>query len=423
MTFYSPMPRVWPIVAALLFALTACESSDTTQDDTIPTSACASVECADDQTCDEATGECISTAEPECVSDSDCNDSTLACIEGVCVSKCEGVTCPDGQVCDPTSGGCLQDYSCSSDGDCPDGMTCGSNGVCGLPARSDCTGGLPCAEGLTCVNGPVSLCVPPCESNNDCGTIDFCVTSENVPIAPFAGYIGYCLVNGCQPGGDGFGFAQDAPNFGPCSDRAGNPEGGVCLPDAFTGLGLGICFAADGPAGNGEACDPFANWGSDQVCSPGLFCNPLLFDGTCSQLCNVYDDETCEQTDYFNGLNDNACLPVVGGDGICIPSLGGADGGETCTPSPDAQLALCQDNYGCGPSNLDRTEFSCNPWCDPATDGVSATYCGEGEYCWTETDEAAAGVCAPSACKSEVQCGEGEICDNDSGGCIDILES
>jgi len=196
------------------------------------------------------------------------------------------------------------------------------------------------------------------------------------------------------------------------------------MPGFLSGAPVDICVAANGPLVNGDACGSLAGWGSDQLCGSGTFCLEPVFGGTCASICDVFDDTTCENTEYFGGNNENACAPFAGSAGFCIPALGAPDGGQPCDPGAGALGALCEDNYGCGPGNLEQTEFSCNPWCDPATSGVTATYCGEEEYCWTDPNgRDDIGICAPTACTSAVQCSDGEICDNTTGDCIDVLST
>jgi hypothetical protein len=402
----------------MLFALTGCESSDAGD-----ASPCASVQCADNEACDETTGECVTTEDPECVSDSDCGDSTLSCREGQCVAKCDGVVCDDGQLCDETSGGCIDDFSCSDDDDCPEEMTCGSDGQCGLDRLGDCTGGIPCAEGLTCVNGPVSLCVGECDVLSDCNPFEFCASSTNLEnVAPLFSYIGYCFPNLCEPGGDDFGIAQDADFLGPCSDREGNDDAGICIPGTVSGAPVDICVANNGTKTVGEACDPTGTWGDEDLCTAGSFCLEPVFGGTCAEICNVFDESECADTEYFGGMNSNACAPFSVGEGFCVPAIGAGAEDASCDPANATGVALCQDNYGCGPSNLEHTEYSCGPWCDPATSGVSATFCGEEEYCWPDPSTPI-GVCAPTACTSAVQCNDDEVCDPTTGDCIDILST
>ncbi len=143
-------------VAALLamVAFAACDSGDDA-----PTNLCVDVECADDETCNPTTGECIA----------------------IIGDLCADIVCDvEGETCDPTDGVCKADVDPCEDVECGDCEECNA-GTC----ETTCVDDEECIEGA-CV-APV-VCDPacgPCETCNeedmcdsDCGDDDVCFNEE-----------------------------------------------------------------------------------------------------------------------------------------------------------------------------------------------------------------------------------------------------
>ena len=340
----------------------------------------------------------------ECEADSDCPDGTQRCDNGECVSKCEGVVCDDdvGEICDPTTGACVGgSESCTNDDDCSGGTFCEEEICVNDRLSQACSESSPCAAGLECVAGPVTMCVEPCTSNADCTTIEYCMTPDFVPIAPMAAFTNYCFPNLCAPGGDQFGVVQDTEYFAECSSKGTEGSTGICV-GPIEGLDQGICTDIDGgQLPIGSSCDFDADQGSEDTCA-GAFCAEPVLDGTCSELCTVLGEPTCQS----GVLGTNTCLPSFSGgtgsgNGLCIPSLNPSDAGATCDPGENGVNAAggpCVDGYGCGPAdfaNLESGEFACSQWCNPAS-AEGESDCAEGETCYSEGPFADLGLCGPT---------------------------
>ena len=371
---------------------TACTEAPAVEDDN-PADLCADVVCEELAICNPLTGTCESAAiEPECEADSDCADGTMRCDEGQCVAKCEGVVCDGaGEVCDPTTGACVGGNGCESDDDC--GENSCEDGQCVAGRLTPCTSNLPCSEGLECVQGPVSLCVEPCAADGECSAIEYCMTPDRVPIAPMAAFTNYCFPNLCQPGGDAFGVYQDTEYLAACSVHEDGDEGGRCI-GPLNEDGLGICASMiDGQAGLGESCIFTADQGSEDACD-GAFCVELILDGTCTQLCNVFDGSVCDD----GTMGANACLPSFTlGNGLCIPAFAAVAAGESCDPGTETG-APCVHGYTCAPINSDGTENICVAWCNPNAGDDESNGCADGESCLTDVSglPVDVGVCGPT---------------------------
>ena len=212
-------------VAVLIFfmlCIPGCSGSGTEED-------CGGA-CGSGTVCDTSTGQCVADQESDatqtdadsCSSDTDCLDATLKCVDGACVSKCEGVVCDAsiGEVCDAATGFCVGGSGCSSDGDCDDGFVC-DDGDCKGGRYANCSI-VACADGLNCANSPFGeLCLNPCDSYEDCFLNERCFPDEP---GNFASIANHCFGNFCQPGGDAFGFSQDA-EFGGACDADGEGDG------------------------------------------------------------------------------------------------------------------------------------------------------------------------------------------------------
>jgi hypothetical protein len=227
------------------------------------------------------------------------------------------------------------------------------------------------------------------------------MTPDFVPIAPMAAFTNYCFPNLCAPGGDQFRVTQDTEYFAECSGKDAEGSTGICI-GPIEGLDQGICTDIDGgQLPIGSSCDFDADQDSEDACA-GAVCAEFVLDGTCSELCTVLGEPTCQS----GVLGTTACLPSFSagtgsGNGLCIPALNPSDAGATCDPGEDglnAGGAPCVDGYGCGPAdfaNLESGEFACSPWCNPAsTDGESD--CADGETCYSEGPFADLGLCGPT---------------------------
>jgi Cys-rich repeat protein len=144
--------------------------------------------CAEDELCDVATGTCVPGG---CRDDADCPAGKVCNIEaGVCESPIDSgchtdVDCAFGLVCDVESGNCVDvGLSCSLDSDCPAGQVCNAfTGIC-----EDATSDNSCATDADCVSSQICdsvsrVCVDPnesCLSDADCASGKECNLSTQL---------------------------------------------------------------------------------------------------------------------------------------------------------------------------------------------------------------------------------------------------
>ncbi|MBM4320790.1 MAG: hypothetical protein FJ125_12770, partial [Deltaproteobacteria bacterium] len=262
---------------------------------------CADKQCAADEYCDGATGQCVKKGgggggecDPPCGDGQVCDAETLTCIDlvedlcqdvdcpagkvcdgatGQCVDKavdlCAEVQCPRGQ-CDPGSGTCVNPRSCAAEGQCLEGYFCFVMGGQGDCVVDRCVG-VACPRGGVC-DRLTGSCVDasPCESDEQC-------VGPNVVCED-----GLCLPN-CT-----------VRPF-PC------PEGTVC--DSERGIcwqDLGRACAADGDCIGDHVC-------VENVCAPSCqevpcrgarcradgHCTPLGEDEECNGGIECADGEIC----------------------------------------------------------------------------------------------------------------------------------
>lgn len=241
---------------------------------------CAGVICPTGSLCEETTGACVADPGRACTGDPDCGDGTMRCVEGVCVSRCADVVCDEeaGEICDPSTGTCVGGSSCGDTADCLAGSVCEA-GRCVRARFSDCSGGASCAAGLTCVgNGQPSLCTSPCAAITDCAISERCADEGA------GAFAGFCLPNLCRPGGDAFGFFQDAQWLGPC-DAAGRGDG-ICVgPFGAGDQASGLCMGS-GTAPPGASCSAEATHGEAEACAESVCIGATAEQhGTCLVLC------------------------------------------------------------------------------------------------------------------------------------------
>ena len=372
-----------PSIQAFLLTLTLCVTACSSTDED-----CGGA-CGEGTVCDATTGQCIlddgqpsdNAGADECTTDSDCFDATLRCKEGSCVSKCEGVVCASdlGEVCDPTTGFCVGGRGCSSDEDCDENFLCDEGECRGGPFAS-CTS-TTCLEGLNCINAPFGqVCLTPCTSYEECPLSQRCVIDPSGPIESIANH---CMINFCRPGGDMFGFFQDAPYGGPC-DADGEGDG-QCVGPFLGGDGnlQGICLGADGPLTQGDACNPNAVHNAEDSCNRGLCVEEA---GSCADYCSLFDEALCPTS--------TVCIPIWAANGVCITHNPGplAEVGESCGDTPGA--LTCVEGSGCGPRGfVQGAENICLAYClTDAQSGGQGT-CESGTCTGYTEDNPTIGVC------------------------------
>jgi hypothetical protein len=427
--------------------------------------------CAPDDTCDPATGECyeecfgrcVPVQEPGCQSDSDCPPG-YTCLMECWTDPCDPATgeCPDE--CDPTTGECPppncegrcvpEAIGCQSDADCPEGFICEMTCWDCDPNFPDCVGG---CEGH-CVPAPLPEC------------------DENTPCPP-----GYeCVMECWEPGCD--------PETGECPQGCTNPDGtdcqpicrGYCVPrqdecqvdeDCIMAGMIGRCF--DGRCIFDQIpCDDAAG----QTCPEGMECVTVCWDCApgdpdclpgCESYCVPVEPQCYADTDCIDAAGqvgrcvngrcvydplychaDYECPPGYQCEYIeCIPGCEGGPSGEgccqgICVPSEPQ----CRTDEDCVVQSSDGTTRIgrcidgrcvyddcncyeiyapvCAEWCPPCVDEDPACMmpCELRTYpndCYAECDGAViihSGTCEdpPLPCSADGECPAGMYCEFDS---------
>lgn len=333
-------------------------------------SRCAGVICPTGQLCEPTTGACGADPDRACGADADCGDGSMRCIDGVCVSKCAGVSCDTaaGEICNPSTGACVGGTTCTTTDDCAGGALC-EGGICVAGRFASCVGGQPCAAGLVCVaNGAFSICTEPCAEAAECLLTDRCADADD------GAFSGHCLPNLCKPGGDTFGFTQDAEYMGPC-DAAGEGDG-ICVGPFPSGDGESGACMGRGLAAAAAQCRGDASHGSPLACSGG-FCAGTEDDGVgnCLPWCTLFDGESCP---VIAGTVATACYPAWGVNGACLPvAEEPLAQGASCTQPPGA--LVCAEESLCVPEDGVAGAVSiCEALCDPAAASGEPGSCAAG---------------------------------------------
>ena len=178
------------------------------------------------------------------------------------------------------------------------------------------------------------------------------------------------MINFCRPGGDSFGFFQDADYGGPC-DADGDGDG-WCVGPFMGGDGnlQGICLGADGDVEQGGTCDPSATHNATSACNQGLC---IEENASCADFCDLFDDELCPTS--------TVCVPLWAGNGVCIAHnpLPLAEVGESCGDAPGA--LTCVEGSGCGPRGF-----------QPGAENICLA------YCLTDAQSGGPGTCQTGTC-------------------------
>lgn len=357
--------RVVPMLVVL--ALVAGCSSSEEGEENAAIDRCEGVVCRSGFVCETDTGDCVADPDRACASDADC-DETQRCDGEVCVSRCAGVTCNEeaGEVCNPSTGACVGSNRCEVATDCPGEAQVCEGSYCVGGNLADCSARQACAAGLDCVGTAGFMrCLAPCEATTDCLVHERCVLDDGGQVGSFANH---CLINFCRPGGDEYGFYQDAEYMGAC-DANGSGDG-ICI-GPFPGEGeSGACFGS-GTAAAGAGCSATASHGDAQACSAG-YCAGAEDDGmgNCLAFCSLFDGTSCDPISTIS----TACYPVWGVNGLCAPQVADpAAVGEACV-QVGFQLA-CEEEAACLP---DGDASSCQALCDVDAEAGAAGSCATG---------------------------------------------
>ena len=300
--------------------------------------------CAENETCDSATGECVGTEcnDPgdcgECAGDTmgwtcdrgvciprndmrPCNDNDL-CTDDVCIvdeRRCDhpAISCPDGEECNPNSGNCERICSCNgrecgddgcggSCGECAADQICTPEGYCESICVRSCTG-KQCGD-----DGCGNPCPPGCSEGEVCTDDGQCVA---VPA---------CGDGFCDPASENCENCSLDCGECPCEPRACNPD--EC-GDVDDGCG-GTMYCGECPC-EPRGCDPDECGDVDDGCGGTMYCGECPCEPDC-------EGKSC-------------------GDDGCEGSCGECAENETCTSDgqcecePDCDGKQCGDD-GCGGS-------------------------------------------------------------------------
>jgi len=394
-------------------------------------------------TCDTATGECVSTV----TEGMNCDDGNDCTFPDLCLASggCQGVPqpdqpgcsctadneCDDGLACTadtclepvcihtPTAGSCLIEGACVDGGtthpsnaclvcdplqntqnwsqvNCDDGNACTENicdGINGCTTvnndAASCDDGDPCTSDEACVSGE---CVGTCE----CTEAADCVDTVAPPCQKVACEDYTCVT---IPDGDLDGAACDDGLF--CTEnescQAGSCGGGTPRDCSIAGMGQqcfeGVCddvadLCKSVPVPVGTACD------DGDPCTEGDGCNAGVCQGAAKDC---------------SGLADQCHVPFCDSDGTCKSSV---KIDESCNDGDDCTLGdVCVASGNCE-GTWDEVNCGCN------NDTLCASLsnpCATGR-CNTGTGECYADPLTGQACDDGNPCTQSDACDA-SGGC------
>jgi hypothetical protein len=295
--------------------------------------------------------------------------------------------CGQGEVCDEGAGSCRP--GCAADADCAPTTRCGEGGFC--VSRGTCDAQAPCAgagevcdtcQGR-CVLGPEGARV--CQSDANCFEGQFCDPCAKI-----------CRAQGqpCEPCQEDLACG-DADDL--CLDlrQGGRVCGQGCGADTDCPRGF-LCEAV----GDATQCVPAsgncqrpAQCGEDQDCPAGSRCGPLL---TCVPGCT---EGTCPNGEVCDA---GSCKPPCADDAQC-------PAGAACDAS-----GLCKVPGGCLTSRdcaeagtyCDQAQQRCVPGCFGDADCPGLQVCRGNQ-------------CMRRPCDGNHLCAFGQVCDKDSGQCVE----
>ncbi len=355
----------------------------------VPPTSCTTTGCPTGQTCNTATGTCMT--------------SSMMGTGGLCSPCSSAASCTNGYCLRYPDGLGYCGTNCSSDADCSGGSTCfavsGLGGQC-VQASGSCAGTTPsgCTNDTDCASGQrCNVATGACEAGSTsggglgapCTTPDEC--SSNVcfggvcsatcdwldPTSCGTGFYcngqatGTCTGTGlCEPGSAGSGAIGSACSAN--TDCAGLfCAEGVCTSPCVPGGATTSC-----PVGYACQVGSTASCGSCQMtgqigdaCSMGTDCaSRICVNGACSQTCDPVSGGGCP--DMFSCQpqgESGACVASSGGLGAPCHSMGDCLSGQCaqsgsstfCTRTCEA-TAPCPRGYSCVATG-DGTTRICQP--------------------------------------------------------------
>jgi hypothetical protein len=431
---------------------TTCDDSDAcTREDLCRQGECvgtAPVVCQPDanectlETCDSATGQCVSKPVPDGTTcdDSDACTREDLCRQGECVGTAPVVCQPDAnectvEKCDPSTGLCgslpVPDGTTCDDSDactrqdlCRQGECVGTTPVVCQPDANECTvekcdsstglcGSLPVPDGTTC------------DDSDACTREDLCRQGQCVGTTPVICEqdANECTVEKCDPKSGLCGSLPVADGT-TCDDSDACTREDLCRQGECVGTAPVIC-EQDANECTVEKCDS----------ATGLCGSLPVPDGT---TCD--DGDACTREDLCRqgqcvGTTPVVCQPDANECTVekCDPATG------LCGSLPVPDGTTCDDSDACTREDLCRqgqcvgtTPVVCQPdanectleTCDPSTGQCASkpvpdgTACDDGRFCSVD-DMCRQGSCVgtPRPCQGSGPCRLG-VCDEDRDQCV-----
>jgi len=345
-----------------------------------------------------------------------CATAGLSCLrtdlrkdEGVCmtVSPCQ----TSAECRDPTRATCMSKLLQDTFGDkaefTADHTYCLQTGC--NATGSSCSPGETCLrKELSQASHPPDICVPNCDSNNNCPPNYFCIpalysrTSPPICIPGLPGFRCktnlYCLVGDCVESGSNFKYCSTpCMSDEECTKLDSEQETFICSKDRGYCVGSrvyigGLC-RADADCRGSEICGFLGSNPKDGNCLL-----PCATDGSCQTFNNVPAQCIPQTVTATHPQSPPVCVPSLFGnpcasDAACM-------GGLTCkptgapAPNPPAICSFsCTTDAECG---LNR--FTKNGYCNP-----------QGGYCLPPVKDG-------GKCSADVQC-ESKSCNANSKTC------
>jgi MYXO-CTERM domain-containing protein len=351
-----------------------------------------------------------------CMSESDCG-AGYDCVQGT-----------SSKICSPKNGTCPTPQ-CASSTDCPVGYAC-QGGMCTATGNvgDRCEVSVYCKPCGACIlesNGTEAICRACCGGGSGSGSCQGCSSTSCT-----SGFQCYNVTSStdqiCYPSA-GAQVCQACDAQTPCvtgyTCYAGrchapcNPTNpGACNACYDTGSG-GICGCPGEVVSTGQECGQLAS--GLKICTTGNAC--VGTPKTCRAKCDLNNAGSCP--------SGQACQSVDG-QAVCI-----------ATNSPGQRCSACQTNGACAQGYVcvngrcyepcDPTFPACNSCVDAAA-GVGICACddqlsGPGQGCGLIAGEvyacAQGSTCVDGTCRMQCSddshCGVGDVCNKDTGICIE----
>lgn len=340
-------------------------------------------DCAAEQRCDTATGQCVARDTPK-------EDRNLLCRTST--------DCTITELCHPAAKACVQ--TCESNSDCPDSAkTCAAVSANDPRKVCQCSTNELCNQGRQNANLVCSLldkvCAPKCAADGDCGSGRTCDTAT-----------GQCKVKqdrnlSCTDSTDCLASELCHPRAKVCVQ--------TCAGDTDCSYSTNTC-AAVSATDTRKVCQCFAN----ELCNQGrqtanLVCSEL--DKVCALKCAADGDcgagRTCDTATgqcKVKEVRSPTCMDSVD----CLAS-------ELCHPTAKVCVQTCVSGADCPDSAKTCDVLSgtdSRKVCKCSTDALCNADSGTSELVCSIPDA----LCTPK-CTEDAACGAEHVCDTATGHC------